>query len=94
MQDSALHSDDLALLTAVLDHVRTVQHIQDGLQKMTIGRLIVSKAQTGERRFRALAEHAIRAELLYQSRVESKATDTLAYRFSMIDPAADGKGQR
>ncbi len=94
MQDSTLYSDDLALLTAVLNYVCTAQHIQDDLQKMTIGRRIVSKAQMGERGFGALVEHAIRAELFYQSRVESKANDNLAYRFSMIDPAADGKGQR
>ena len=89
MQDSTLYADDLTLLTAVLDHVCIAQHIQDDLHKMTIGRRIILKAQMGERRFQVLADHAVKCELFYQSRTQNKATDILAYRFSMIDPTAD-----
>ena len=91
MQSACFNTEEIALLTAVLDRVCTDQQVLDQGERTSIGKRIILKAQTGERRFQALADYAARGGLIPQLLPARKngGHNPTPYRFSVIDPAAD-----
>ena len=89
MQNACFNSEEITLLTAVLDRVCAEALVVDETERTSIGRRIILKAQTGERRFQALADYAARGGLIPQLQNRSPASPYSRYRFSMVDPAAD-----
>ena len=91
MQSACFNPEEITLLTAVLDRVCADQHVLDERERTSIGKRIVLKAQSGERRFQALADYAARGGLILQLLPGGKkgGHNSTPYRFSVIDPAAD-----
>jgi hypothetical protein len=78
MTNQIFTSEDLSLFTAVVDRVCDDLRIFDKTMRLALGRKVLTKAQTGERRFEALVEYA-----------GQTIGNISPYRFSMIDPAGD-----
>lgn len=89
MLGSTFDSNELALFQAVLDRVCADQHIRDDFHRTALGKRIILKAQTGERRFQALADYAARDGFPPRLKAKNDRTEILLHGFSMIDPAAD-----
>lgn len=91
MYADAYNSGELTLFTNVLEHVCDQLGALDDGYRASIGRRIIFKAETGERRFEALAHFASQGALFAPSKPAHRNRDEiiLPYRFSMIDPASD-----
>jgi hypothetical protein len=89
MHNGSFNSEEITLLTAVLNRVCSDQHVVDDGERLDIGIRLIHKAQTGERRFQALADYATRGGLIPQLYNASSVPPFPPYRFSVIDPAAD-----
>lgn len=91
MNGNAYNSAELTLFTEVLDCVCLRLGVVDTEYRANIGKRIMFKAESGERRFVALADFAAQGTLFPPSRpgIRKREEIRIPYPFSMIDPAAD-----
>lgn len=89
MYTPTYNSEELRLFARVLDHVCIKLRVVDSELRTSIGKTIMFKAQTGERRFAALADYACLGRSLDDVKHKSTNDVCLKYQFSMIDPKAD-----
>lgn len=91
MRTQTYNSEELTLLTAVLNHVCIQLGVLDNGYRTSLAKKIMFKADTGERRFEALADFASQGVLFAPLKVAQRKRDEIIvpFPFSMIDPASD-----